>query len=80
MPSNDEREMLLNAIKETMGIKSIPDHAMRKEEMKAKLREEGYLFSDHHFSETLIGLVAEGKVKKRRSGRQTYYWFVEETN
>ena len=74
----DEREMLLDALKETMGVMSIPEHAMRKEEMRAKLREEGYLFSDHHFGEALKDMVIEGKVKKERSGRQTYYWFVEE--
>lgn len=79
MPSKDEREMLIEAVREALGVVIIPEHAMRKLELLDLLKERGYRFTEHQFRETLTKMVREGKVKKQVSGRQTYYWFVEET-
>lgn len=73
----DERELLISALKETMGLVSIPEHAVRRLELMNCLRERGFHFTDYQFTKTLREMIREGRIKKCKSGQQTYYWFVE---
>jgi len=72
------REMLLDAVADTMKLTAIPDHAMTSTQLMDKLREREYRFGQDRLRTSINKLVEQGIIKKARSGGKVFYWFVED--